>query len=102
MDLAFLPNFLCAIGRQNSAVHAPCMNHLAVSGLVAETRDPWKSNFFWPLEHGSIVSALYREHILEAPHTTTILTFVNWYKTLHAQYILQPSLVSLPTTTTIT
>ena len=39
-------NFRDAIGRQSSAVHAPCLNHLAVSRMVAETRDPRNSNFF--------------------------------------------------------
>ncbi len=37
------------MGRQSSAVHAPCLNYLAESRMVAETRDPWNSNFFWPL-----------------------------------------------------
>ncbi len=39
-------NFRDAIGRQSSAVHAPCLNHLAVSRMVAETWDPWNSSFF--------------------------------------------------------
>ena len=42
-------NFRDAIGRQSIAVHAPCLNHLAVSRMVVETRDPWNSNFFRPL-----------------------------------------------------
>ena len=46
-------NFRDAIGRHSSAVHAPCLKHLAVSRMVAETWDPGNSNFFLAFSHKS-------------------------------------------------
>ena len=44
-------NLRDAIRRQSRGLQTPCSNHLAVSCIVAETRDPWNSNFFRPLMH---------------------------------------------------